>query len=254
MKMRNGIEKESIKNYKTNGFSCPLHYLQFISFLIYGLNAAIFFCINIISCYQGYFFDYINISIYSVLFLLLVILVLIVSIINPIDPIVSIQKFSNQLPNQPFIQNQKYFCSICNCKVQESTRHCGECNKCIELYDHHCTWINNCIGKSNYRYFLSLIFVVLCILLFQFGHNIYSLIIISKGMARENFIYYYGCDIQILSFILLGIVIVDNLIFGFFITELIIIHLWLVSKNLTSYEYSLILKGEAIYTDKGIVK
>uniref|UniRef100_A0A7E4VC98 Palmitoyltransferase n=1 Tax=Panagrellus redivivus TaxID=6233 RepID=A0A7E4VC98_PANRE len=63
--------------------------------------------------------------------------------------------FDRQL-NRHVIENE--FCNVCQLHVLPDTKHCRRCNKCIGRFDHHCKWLNNCIGKTNYRYFLILIF------------------------------------------------------------------------------------------------
>lgn len=52
-------------------------------------------------------------------------------------------------------------CKKCGNKKPKRAHHCRYCHKCIELMDHHCFVLGHCIGKRNYKFFISYIFLVL---------------------------------------------------------------------------------------------
>ena len=96
------------------------------------------------------------------------------------DPVVVMQK-------QPgFVLNSsefEYFCKICNCYVENNTKHCVVCNKCVASFDHHCRWINNCVGFKNYTYFLGFITAVWAAVVMVVGLGISILV---TDASRED--------------------------------------------------------------------
>ncbi|KAJ3127138.1 Amino-acid acetyltransferase, mitochondrial [Nowakowskiella sp. JEL0407] len=110
------------------------------------------------------------------------------------------------------------YCSTCASLRPPLSYHCSQCNVCILLLDHHCVWLNNCIGANNYALFLSLILSIVI----ADGYMLYRFI--SELVLGE---WRYG---------VLAIAIYCGFFFLSF-SSVIVQHLWLVSRGLTTREY-----------------
>ena len=99
----------------------------------------------------------------QVLFVLSLILNIVVWQSNP--------GFIEQDPSLKFVNLLDSFeaSSLCpDCKIIRlpRCRHCNLCQRCVDRFDHHCPWVNNCIGKNNFVYFYSFVFIQTIYLLF----------------------------------------------------------------------------------------
>ncbi|CAF3727722.1 unnamed protein product [Rotaria sordida] len=54
------------------------------------------------------------------------------------------------------------YCRKCLNYSRERSHHCNLCQLCIPIQDHHCFFVGTCIGKHNQRYFLLMLFHLLC--------------------------------------------------------------------------------------------
>ena len=54
------------------------------------------------------------------------------------------------------------YCHFCLHYIRERSHHCNLCQHCIPIHDHHCFFVGTCIGKHNQRYFLLMLFHILC--------------------------------------------------------------------------------------------
>ena len=53
----------------------------------------------------------------------------------------------------------KSLCPDCQIIKTPRSRHCNLCKRCVDRFDHHCPWVNNCIGKNNFAYFYTFVFL-----------------------------------------------------------------------------------------------
>lgn len=60
----------------------------------------------------------------------------------------------------------KNICPTCKIEKPARSKHCAVCDRCVEKFDHHCIWLNQCVGRKNYKWFLSFIFLHIWICLY----------------------------------------------------------------------------------------
>lgn len=65
----------------------------------------------------------------------------------------------------PYLTKMKY-CFTCDIYRPPRAIHCGICNCCIERLDHHCPWIGTCVGKRNYKYFITFVYLLATLIIF----------------------------------------------------------------------------------------
>jgi palmitoyltransferase len=68
------------------------------------------------------------------------------------------------------------WCQLCNCYVNETSKHCGACNRCSYEFDHHCNWLNTCVAHNNYWNFYRLVWAYLSFVVYFVGVAAYGLI------------------------------------------------------------------------------
>ena len=121
------------------------------------------------------------------------------------------------------------------------SKHCMRCNRCTVLFDHHCKWVNNCIGKKNYKTFIVLILFVFILEIFIFVLSGITLIntVLSSQQVISNIKDMYSNSSLLAFQILLGILVFEGLVFSVLLGYLIILHIFLSVKGITTYEYIL---------------
>lgn len=131
---------------------------------------------------------------------------------------------------------RKRYCLMCNLFKPDRCHHCSACNRCVLNMDHHCPWVNNCIGFWNRKYFLLLLFYVLCTLYYY---------ILTMGYPFVQTIYWHidaykkNYDVAVMECIVVGLLEVSYLFalfLAFAITRFTNFHMILVRKNMTTIE------------------
>ena len=152
--------KNPRRKVRKNGWTFPLHPLQFMAWFFYFYFLFTLFTLFIpnlsASC------DRILCYTFGGLIFLVHFVIHILSVsANPSDDGViakcDARRGSRIFPLGTFdrtkhehvIENQ--FCYICEVSVSPRAKHCSVCNKCVQSFDHHCKWLNNCVGGKNYR-------------------------------------------------------------------------------------------------------
>uniref|UniRef100_H0WNY8 Palmitoyltransferase n=1 Tax=Otolemur garnettii TaxID=30611 RepID=H0WNY8_OTOGA len=242
---------------RVNGWSRPLHIYQFASWADFLILAVTTFGIFIPFLHVDW-----QLSAYVViggLFLFHLVTNLIAATIDPAEANVRYKKnYLDLLPtfdrskHEHVIQNQ--YCHLCEVTVSETAKHCSACNKCVTDFDHHCKWLNNCIGSRNYWFFFSSVTSasvgLVCVLAVQLYFFI-RFLIDSHGLLKDAgllvfqdskmwplFLPYFPVLVNtgVILFILVAsvVLVIGNIIM---IGHLLVFHLYLMSKRLSTFEY-----------------
>ena len=143
--------------------------------------------------------------------------------------------YTTNRPLQRKVINGHYimltYCYSCSLYRPPRTSHCSVCDNCVERFDHHCIWLGTCIGKRNYKFFYFLITSLFINGIIQIIYGLYY--IISESKKFENKV--KGSLLIIIGFSCL--VFYNILFIVFFLGKLVIIHTFLLFKNLTFYEH-----------------
>lgn len=132
------------------------------------------------------------------------------------------------------------WCSACNCHVNHKSKHCRSCHKCIDVFDHHCMWLNTCIGSANYRSFIATITSVAAMIAIVLGTCLYLIIDYGTNQGYELRLHSspaYGRAPKELFLAFHVILLAVNVPLFALDMQLVLLHAFLVSQDLTTYEY-----------------
>ena len=123
------------------------------------------------------------------------------------------------------------FCFTCFIFRPPRTSHCAACDNCVERFDHHCLWLGTCIGKRNYKFFYLFVSTLNITALFEIGYSIFLIVhqYKSEKAKSEHTKRVVACCSVIIFFDLMFLI--------FFLGKLLLLHTWLVLKNITFYEF-----------------
>ena len=130
-------------------------------------------------------------------------------------------------------------CEVCKTHVLETAKHCGACNRCTSGFDHHCRWLNNCIGERNYHLFFKLIVAVFVMALVHNITNCFTLYLFFTGndQVGQQHELFFAKVLHVEFAWSLTVAVIFNLITALFLGQLIIFHLMLQKKGMTTFEY-----------------
>mmetsp|Transcript_155 Transcript_155/g.301 ORF Transcript_155/g.301 Transcript_155/m.301 type:complete len:448 (-) Transcript_155:486-1829(-) len=241
------MPKNSDGEYRrTNGFEKPFDRLQFVSWIISFYLIFSFFLV-VLPLMEDTTKIWTSI-IYALLMSAFLLLATRTGGVDPVDKttLKLLQATPRDIPSSELL-----YCCFCKCKVHKRSKHCGLCNKCVGDFDHHCKWLNNCVGGTNYKSFFRLINIGVVYTAFHFVMSLTVLLSVlneaSFPMSTLDGSYYKGVNRT-------GLLAALILSCGFagltcaMLLHLVIFHLYLQHKQLSTYDYILLERARKTQT------
>lgn len=215
---------------RTNGFQCPLHPLQVLSWVVFGTDVLLF-AVLCIPISRHVALTVIVSVVYFVSVTVVVLSAAFATYCNPAD--------HNLRHGGDTESDHLPFCCVCNASVLPTSKHCRSCNKCVHRFDHHCMWLNNCVGHDNYRYFIAAISAVAVMTATILGLCTWLMAEYFAQPTRfsrqlESVFGDFPKPVALAMFILLLSV---NSVFFVLDIQLLLFHAFLNSHGLTTHEY-----------------
>jgi len=120
------------------------------------------------------------------------------------------------------------WCETCRAPKPERCHHCRICRRCVLKMDHHCPFVHNCVGLRNYRFYCYFLVDVIV------GTSV-SAVVFLPLVARALLLPFFHMPLAErlhVSAIFCGLVLV-----AFSVVHLLVFHLNLVVRNLTTLDY-----------------
>ena len=132
-------------------------------------------------------------------------------------------------------------CSTCYLIRPLRSTHCNTCNNCVIRFDHHCPWIGTCVGKRNYPIFFIFLFFLNLNQLFTAAICIAHIALnIKNALKEEQKVSALGktkiVQMSVGESIISLYIFIYICITMIFTTELLIFHIRIVLRNVTTKE------------------
>ncbi|XP_077019025.1 putative palmitoyltransferase ZDHHC11B isoform X3 [Tamandua tetradactyla] len=255
---------------RVNGWSLPLHPYQVVAWAILLTMAGAGFAV-FIPLLPGVWRD-VAYAVVGGLFLVHLIMHVVATSIDPAEPNVRHKKsYREQVPSfdrskhAHVIENQ--YCHLCQVNVNVKAKHCRACNKCVSNFDHHCKWLNNCVGSRNYWWFFSSVVSavagLLCLMV-VFGYILVQCCVDNRHLRTDPhfadipdpavwllFLPGFAVRANTTVFLLLLVaVLLLNAVSLVMLGQLLIFHMHLLRKHMTTYQYMTQGKDEGAKSTK----
>jgi len=148
---------------------------------------------------------------------------------------ISMNNHDKKIP--PIPEGETKYCWNCETRVHELSMHCKYCQKCVSRFDHHCQWLNTCVGRHNYSYFVNTLYSITVFCVMNFVGC--SIIVIRFWNGSGKGYYDSGGSTTggMATIILLMCFMLMLTICLLLIGQLLLFHLKLKSKGITTYEF-----------------
>ncbi|XP_076868616.1 palmitoyltransferase ZDHHC11 isoform X2 [Brachyhypopomus gauderio] len=257
---RGGSQNELVTapmHSRVNGWSRPLHVLQPLAWLMFAFMAIVGFGVYIPLLPPPW--NYLSYGVIGTTFVLHLVTHLAAVTVDPADFSVRVRKdYSSPMPvfdqkKHPHVIHNQH-CYLCEVDVGPKVKHCSSCNKCIADFDHHCKWLNNCVGGRNYRLFFVTVlsavfgvFLLVLIILFIFIEHLVNPAVLRTAEAFQAlngngtwlaFLPLAPVETSSASLLVLAFfTITVALVCLFLLCHLLVFHIYLLLKGLSTYEY-----------------
>jgi hypothetical protein len=136
----------------------------------------------------------------------------------------------------------KRYCVLCKTFVDKESKHCRTCRKCVSGFDHHCRWLNNCVAKgTNYGVFFAFLIVTLLYVLIHWALSLYLFVefFTDEEQQRDRINAVYDGWEPVIFEAVWGISILIGIACTYMLVDLIIFHIKLLHRGITTYQFIL---------------
>eukprot|EP00929_Paragymnodinium_shiwhaense_P097365 TRINITY_DN59079_c0_g1_i1.p1 TRINITY_DN59079_c0_g1~~TRINITY_DN59079_c0_g1_i1.p1 ORF type:complete len:524 (+),score=121.21 TRINITY_DN59079_c0_g1_i1:144-1715(+) len=222
---------------RRHGFEMPLHPLQVVGFVVFGFDVFVYAFFGLPLLASSGALPVIAVA-YAVSVVSLVIAALRATLCDPSDPrLFGRGDATSKEGDLEFLP----YCTICSVPVNPRSKHCRECNKCVDVFDHHCMWLNNCVGAANYGAFFGTISSVAAMTSILLATCLFLFLdfILNPASFEERVpdVDVFRDIPQELSIVVLVLLVLLNTPLFLLDVQLLVLHCFLMSQQLTTYEY-----------------
>ncbi|XP_059948657.1 palmitoyltransferase ZDHHC11-like [Mesoplodon densirostris] len=253
---RKSTETVPPRRSRVNGWSQPIHCFQVVVWIVFLILT--FTTFGIFIPFLPPEWRYIAYSVTGGIWLFYILAHLVVVSIDPAEASVRLKSYSRSVPTFDRSKHahviERQYCYLCKVTVNVKSKHCIACNKCVSGFDHHCKWLNNCVGSRNYWYFFASVASASAGLLCVVAMLLYVFTQYFINPARLRTDPHYGSvsdqntwllllpllPVRTGTPVFLGIVVLVlplELISLLLVGQLLLFHLYLRAKKLSTYDY-----------------